>query len=203
MNKQLFINQCKQIGRWLWIGKFHILNGIVTVITLLYLVRIVNFYPNIIGALFSIAGLFIILYLQTTDARKFAQHKPNTLGNWIKSFPVRRSVTINVNSAGIASSGGNAHIVITPGVNKTLEDKVEFVLARVIEIQKNLNKLDDRIKDVDAFHKKETTSIRSDIENVNKSISEVIAGHIVGDYDKNLFGIIITICGTLIQVFRG
>lgn len=203
MNKQIFISQCKQIGRWLWLGKFHILNGIVAVIMLLYLGRTLNFYPNIIGALFSITGLFIILFLQTTDARKFAQHKPNTIGNWIKSFPVRRSVTITAGFVGALVIAGNVHVVISPGVKETLEGKVEFVLTRIMEIQEILNKLDDRIQEIDSFQKKETISIRGDIENLNKSISEVIAGHIVGDYDKNLFGIIITICGTLIQVFRG
>jgi len=98
---------------------------------------------------------------------------------------------------------GNAHVVISPGANESLEGKVEFVLARVMELQNIVNKLNDRIQDVDSLQKKETQSIRGEIENLNKSISEVIAGHIVGDYDKNLFGIIITICGTLIQVFRG
>lgn len=203
MKKQIFIGQCKQISQWLWLGKFHILDGIAAVIMLLYLVRIINFFPNIIGALFSIAGLFIILYLQTTDARQFAQHKPNTIGNWIKAFPVRRSVTITAGFAGAMAIAGNVHVVISPGPKETLEGKVEFVLARVMELQNIVNKLNDRIQDVDSLQKKETNSIRSEIENLNKSISEVIAGHIVGDYDKNLFGIIITLCGTLIQVFRG
>ena len=203
MKKQIFISQFKQIGRWLWLGKSHIFDGIFFILTILYLVRIINIYPNIVGALFSIAGLFIILCLQTTDARKFEQHKPNTIGNWIKAFPVRKSVTISVGSAVAMAFAGNAHVVISPGANESLEGKVEFVLARVMELQNIVNKLNDRIQDVDSLQKKETQSIRGEIENLNKSISEVIAGHIVGDYDKNLFGIIITICGTLIQVFRG
>jgi len=32
-------------------------------------------------------------------------------------------------------------------------------------------------------------------------MNELVAGHVVGSYDMNLFGVNITICGTVIQFF--
>jgi len=39
------------------------------------------------------------------------------------------------------------------------------------------------------------------LDSLNKSMNELVAGHVVGSYDMNLFGVNITICGTVIQFF--
>lgn len=90
----------KRVVSWILDGGFYILSIITVIVTILYIVRVINFYPNIVASVLAILGLLIILTLQIFDAIDFAEHKPNTFINWIKSFPTLRPAVIMASTPG-------------------------------------------------------------------------------------------------------
>lgn len=62
-------------------------------------------------------------------------------------------------------------------------------------------KIDDRIDSVSSSLVRAEKDFQDSINTLTTSMNSLIAGHVVGSYDLNLFGINITICGTLIQFF--
>jgi hypothetical protein len=195
------LNHVKQIGLWIWHGRYHILTFTAVIVTLIYLSGQLNYYPNIVSAFLSITGLLIILTQQILDVREFADHRPNTIRNWIMSFPARRPLTISVEGSASVVAGGRADVLVSISESATIENKVAFLLLEVNHIQTALGKVDHRIDDVVASLTKKSTELKNDLDHLNASFRTTIAGHIVGAYDINLFGITITICGTLIQLF--
>ena len=199
VKKYFSLNYFKRIAHWLLQGNFMLLSVSAIIITLLYIIGTLDFYSSIVSALFSLTGLAIILMQLILDSKKFADYKPNTIGNWIKSFPTFKSVTVSANFClGISAK---AHATVSISDSATIEQKVDFLLRRIDEAQTALNHLDDRIDDLATSLKKESKNLTTQVNSVRKSLTETMAGHIVGSYDITLFGIIITICGTLIQVF--
>jgi hypothetical protein len=97
---------------------------------------------------------------------------------------------------------GKVHSTISIPDNATPERKLSFLLEQVTHIQTALGKLDDRIDEVADSSKQASRQLEFKIENHEKALESLMAGHAVGAFDLSLFGIVITICGTLIQVFR-
>ena len=206
MKKIFSRNNLKDITKWVWHGKyliFTIIAVIVTVIiTFLYFIRRIDFYPNWVGAAFSITGIAIILHQLFLDTIKFADQKPNTIRNWIKSFPTGKTYTIyGETGVFLSSSTLKSRGTISLPANATYENKVDFLLKQVNNIQDEIANVDNRVDEVTASLTEKTKEINTNLENIDKSLKTTISGHIVGTYDANLFGIIITICGTLLQFF--
>lgn len=201
MKKAFSLNYIKGLVNWLESGTFYILSLIVVILTSLYITKILDFMPDIVSLAFSITGLFILLIQQITDARQFSTHNPNTFHNWIKSFPTLKPITIQLNSAVFSLSTSKANMTVSISENESIEKKVEFLIKEVRNIQKVLDNVDDRIENVAAILEKKSKEFSSNIEKLDNSLNSVIASHIVGDYDKNYFAIIITLCGSLIQFF--
>ena len=149
---------------------------------------------------FSLLGLCIILKQLILDSKKFSEYRPNTFSNWSKSFPTLKPV---IPISGITGGSITAKACLTDSLpdSDTIEQKVDFLLQRIHEVQTAIHGLDDRIDGVAASITKETDNLKTQLDTVHKSLTEIIAGHIVGSYDITLFGIIITICGILIQFF--
>lgn len=194
-------NRTGMIAVWLWNGKWHILSFIAAVITVLYLLKLLNFYPNTVAIFLSLTGLLIILMQQVIDARLFAYHKPNTVHNWIRSFPRSRIISIKGSAIGVATVIGKARIQVLAAKGASSEQKIEFLLKRVEELQDSVANVDDKVDQVKASFKNIQNEFQQNIDGLSSSIKSLVAGHIVGSYDLNLFGITITICGTLIQFF--
>jgi lipid II:glycine glycyltransferase (peptidoglycan interpeptide bridge formation enzyme) len=73
--------------------------------------------------------------------------------------------------------------------------------VQINNIQDEIVNVDNRIDEVNTSLKNTNKELNTNLENLNKSLKTIIAGHAVGEYDKNLFGIMITVCGVLIQLF--
>ena len=202
MKLRSFLNYLRQIGHWVWRGKYYILTLAAVIVTICYLAGELNFYPNIVSALLSIVGLMIILTQQILDARQFADHRPNTIRHWIMSFPIRKRIVLSVEEGAYSVGSVKARLTVSVSKDATIENKVDFLLRQVDNIQTAIGNVDDRIDEVTASLTNKSKELKTGLDNLNASLESTIAGHIVGAYDINLFGIIITICGTLIQVFR-
>ncbi|MBI1931272.1 MAG: hypothetical protein HYS24_01895 [Ignavibacteriales bacterium] len=196
------IRYFKRIFKWIAIGKYHITTFLVVMVTLLFLFDILKECSQFISYFFIIIGLFIILMLQLIDANLYATYKPNTIGNWLKSFPKLKPTIHNITSSISVTISAKAFATISISESQPLEKKVEFLLSQLENVNKNLHELDTRIERAfnEILNKSKDLTIQ--FENIEQTLRTTIAGHIVGSYDINLLGIIITLCGTLIQIFK-
>lgn len=190
-----------QLALWISYGKYHLLSIAAFIMVVFYLTGFLKFYPNTVALFMSLTGLLIILSQQIFDANKFGPHKPNTFTSWIKSFPVGKTITISGNlnvSIGISEK---AHATVSIAADATIERKVDFILRQVAALDSAIAKLDDRVDDVSSLLDKTEKKYQASLDALTTSLNSIIAGHVVGAYDVNLFGINITICGTVIQFF--
>ena len=201
MSFQPFINRIKQIVKWISRGKFHLLSIAFYILTVLYLTGLLKFYPNTVAIFMTLLGLLIILTQQIIDASKFGSHKPNTFSGWLKSFPVKRTITLSVNSVGMSGFSGEAHPTVSISADATIEKKIEFLLQQVRELYSAIAQVDDRVDKVSSSIKSAEKDFNTSVNTLSKTLNNVIASHVVGSYDVSLFGINITICGTVIQFF--
>jgi tetrahydromethanopterin S-methyltransferase subunit B len=196
------MNRSKRVSLWIWNGKFHLISLVAVIATVFYLAGLFNYYPNIVSAFMSITGLLIILTLQILDAKQFAEHRPNTIRNWLMSFPRGKPIAVTFDGSGGIVLGGKAEIRVDISENATIERKVDFLLRQVDNLESSIGAVDDRVDHLQSSLKSKSNELKTDLDDLNASLKTVIAGHIVGTYDINLFAITITICGTLIQFFR-
>lgn len=181
-------------------GKYHLLSVLTVVVTIFYFVGIIKFYANYIGSIFTIIGLLIILILQSKDARDFADYKPNTIKNWLKSILDIKGRALYVKSHCKIETDASAQLTVSISEDETLEAKVNFVLREVYQINERLNKLNKHIDNTNDELNKKTANLIEHINNLSNSIQATISNHVVGAYDLNLLGIILALCGTLIQL---
>jgi hypothetical protein len=201
MRRRFSLNYLRQLAHWVWRGKFHVLTFAAVIITILYIIGALAFYPSIVSAFLSITGLLIILTQQILDARQFADHRPNTIRSWLMSFPTGKPVTVSLKGGVFASATLKARATVSISADATIENKVDFLLRQVSGIQDAIANVNDRVDDVASSLTKTSDELKTDLGNINASLKTIVAGHIVGAYDINLFGITIAICGTLIQLF--
>jgi hypothetical protein len=191
----------RQLPLWIWNGRYHLLSGATFVVTILYLIGIATFRPNIVALLMVLTGLSIILAQQVFDADKFGAHRPNTVVSWLKSVPTGRPVTLSLEGVSSATFSGKAHATVSVSPEATIERKVEFLLKQLECLDNWVAKIDDKVDDINASLGKTEKKLQLSIDTLHTSMSQLIAGHVVGSYDLNLFSVNITICGTIIQFF--
>lgn len=104
---------------------------------------------------------------------------------------------------GSVSAFGKARARVRPRPDAILEEKLDFLMRQIDNIQNNLDNLDDRIDTVNNTVNNKINEVKTDLKQISITLDSRLAGHIVGSYDVNFFGVIITICGIVIQVFRG
>jgi uncharacterized membrane protein YhaH (DUF805 family) len=195
------ITRVKQVSLWLWQGKYYIFSIVAVIITALYLTGVFTFYANTIAIVLSLAGLLIILTQQVLDAKPFADHKPNTFLNWFKSYPKSGNIVMAVGTAELASIGMKAHASVSISDDATLDRKVDFLLRQAKAFDAAIARVDDRVDELKSSLQETEKKHEKAVSELSASLKTIIAGHVVGSYDLNMFGITITICGTLIQFF--
>lgn len=196
-------DQKNELVNWLLQGKFYLFSCIIVIITFLYLINILNYFPNIVSAILSILGLGIILIPLNRDAEQFMIHNPRTIANWIKSFPRRKHYVLNAGTGNFTLDGVSVRARGTVSDNSSLENKVEFLLRHVANLENGLDDMGDRIEEVKKSVTDQSKQFNTELLQQKKLLETIIASHIVGDYDVTLSGVIIAICGLFIQVFRG
>jgi len=195
------MNRLKQIFLWLLHGKYHLLSFASFLITVLYLIKFLRFYPNIVALLMTLTGLLIILSQQVIDATKFGSHKPNTFTDWLKSFPPGKPITLSAECALSVVVSAKGHSTVSISADATIEKKVEFLIRQVASLDSAIARVDDRIDAVNSSLKNTASEFQTSVSTLTTTLNNVIASHVVGSYDLTLLGINITICGTAIQVF--
>jgi hypothetical protein len=201
MNLRRFTNRLKQIYFWILHGKYHLASFVLFLITVLYLTKCLRFHPNFVALLMTLTGLFIVLRQQVIDATKFGSHKPNTLTGWLKSFPTGKPITSSAVGVSAGASTGKGHATFSIPTDATMERKVDFLIRQVAAIDSAIARVDDRIDEVNSSLKKTAKEFETSVNTLTTTLSNIIASHVVGSYDVSLFGINITICGTVIQFF--
>jgi len=197
-----FRNCVKQLPPWFWKGRYHLLSAAAFVVTSLYLSETTTFYQRLVGLVMALTGLFIILTQQLLDASKYSAHRPNTLANWLKSAPTGKSQTLSLKSFIAATSWcGKPHVTNLVPPEASLENRVEFLLKQLESLDNRVAKIEDSIDSVSSLLGRTEEKLQESIDTLSTSVNSLVAGHVVGSYDLNLFGINITICGTLIQFF--
>ena len=155
------------------------------------------------ASILSILGLVIILALQIFDAIDFAEHKPNTFINWLKSFPTLKHIVVSLETAMIKMSGLSVRARMGLRQDAIIEEKVNFLMGQIDFIQDGLDNLSEKLDKTDDKLNKRIDEMKAELKELNKSVDKKLAEHVIGSYDANIFGVIITICGIVIQVFRG
>ena len=201
MKLQHTINRLKQITLWVFYGKYHLLSIASFLVAVLYVTETLQFYPRVVALLMTLAGLLIILTQQIIDATKFGSHKPNTLSGWLKSFPTGKPITLSANGGAILALSGKARATVSISADTTIEKKVDFLLRQVAALDSAIARVDDRVDEVNSSLKKTSKELQTSVSTIETYLNKVIASHVVGSYDVILFGINITICGTIIQFF--
>jgi hypothetical protein len=207
MNALRLKNRLRQLARWLWSGRYHLLSAAAFVVTVLYLTGVATFCPKVVALLMALTGLVIILTQQILDASKFSAHRPThrpyTVMNWLKSFPTGKSITPSLRGAVVASSSVKARASVSVAPDATIERKIEFLLRQLESLDAAFSKLDDRVDSIKSTLGQTEKKLQASIDTLTKSMDALVAGHVLGSYDLNLFGVNITICGTVIQFFTG
>jgi len=185
MNLNSSLNFLKQVLLWVWRGKYYVLAYISVIIMILYIFGGLNFYPNIVSFLFSITGLAIILALQILNAKKFADHTPNTSRNWIMSFPKRKpkGYSTELGSGSMTMIGEKFSLEVSIADDATIENKVGYLMQQVTHIKTVIGTAVDRIEYVDASLINKSKELETKIDNIDTSLKTIIACHIVGNYD--------------------
>ena len=195
------MNRLKQISLWVSRGKYHLLSIASFLFTVLYLTKFLRFYPSTVALLMTLTGLLIILTQQIIDATKFGSHKPNTFTGWLKSFPTGKPITFSVDGTEGFKFSGKVDAKMSISTDATIEKKVDFLLRQVAALDSAIARVDDRVDEVNFSLKKASKELQTSVSRLETTLSNVIASHVVGSYDVTLFGINITICGTIIQFF--
>jgi hypothetical protein len=190
---------------WVLRGKFHILSLGFLLLTFLFLTKVITkfivFSPNVVALGMALVGLTVIYVQQRLDAKEYAHHKPNTLLNWLKSFPTKKAA-IDLGVANITvETELKGRISFSMASDATTDQKINFLLEQVRAHQNVISNISDNIDKLKSSNNAEHKSLQQEIGDLSTSFKKVIAGHIVGSYDVNLLGIILTLCGTLIQFF--
>jgi hypothetical protein len=201
MNLPHFMSRLKQIVLWVSHGKYHLLSIASFLITVLYLTKFLRFYPSAVALIMTMTGLLIILTQQIIDATKFGSHKPNTFMGWMKSFPTGKPILLFVDGAVSATFSGKAHAAVSISADAAIEKKLDFLLRQVASLDSAIVKVDDRVDEVNSLLKKTSKELQTSVSTLETFLNNVIASHVVGSYDVSLFGINITIYGTVIQFF--
>jgi len=172
------------------------------IITVFYLTGFLKFYPKTVALLMTLTGLLTILTQQIFDTIKFGSHKPNTFTSWIKFIissltgkPITSSARCVMSSAGSLK----AHATASIASDATIENKIDFLLKQFATLNSDIAWLSDKI---DSSLDKTEKRFQASLDTITTSLNTVIASHVVGAYDMTLFGINITICGTVIQFFH-
>ncbi len=202
MRKFISIRYINLIKLWIWRGKFYILSALTICISFLYISEVVNFYPNHLAFGMTIIGLGIILQQQSRDVKDFSSHEPNTLVNWLRSFPKTKNVTIHASSAS-ASLGmfGSPTIYISMPDNATIEQKVEHLYNEISGVKNSIGNINMHIESVESLLSERIQGLALKLQKIDASINGLLASHVIGNYDLNFFGIIITLCGATFQFF--
>lgn len=201
MHLRRFTNRLKQISLWALHGKYHLLSIASFLVAVLYLTKFLRFYPNGVALLMTLIGLLVILTQQVIDATKFGSNKPNTFMGWLKSFPTGKPITLSVEGATSFVVSGKAHATVSISADATIERKVDFLIRQVAALDSAITRVDERVDEVNSSLKKMATEFQTSVSILTTTLNNVIASHVVGSYDVSLFGINITICGTVIQFF--
>lgn len=115
------------------------------------------------------------------------------------SYPTGKPITMSCEPSLLRVETFGKFTIGPISENATIEQKVAFLLKQADYIQTVIGKVDDRIDGVAASLTNKAKEFKTDLDNFNVSLKTTIAGHIVGAYDINLLGIMITLCGTVIQ----
>lgn len=201
MNLRQSINKLKQIALWVWNGKYHLLSIASFIITVLYLTKILRFHPSTVALIMVLTGLLIIFTLQIIDATKFSSNKPNTFKGWLKSYPTGKPLNLSIADVVSVAFSGKGQVTGSISADATIEKKVDFLLKQVAVINSVIARVDNRVDEVNSSLKNTAMEFQTSVSTLTTTLNKVIASHVVGSYDINLFGINITISGTVIQFF--
>lgn len=201
MKLQQLPSKLQRITLWGAQGKYHLLSIVCIIITILYLIKLLRFVPDIVALMMTLTGLLIILRQQVKDAMKFGSQKPNTFMGWLKSFPIGEQAPVSGDIALSATVSMKIHGKASISADATIEDKVDFLLRRDKAIDSAIEKVDSRVDEINSLLKDVSRELHTSIDTLSTALNNTVASHAVGSYDVSLLGIILTICGTIIQFF--
>jgi hypothetical protein len=199
---KLLLSYTSELLRWIKEGKFHIFSIIIIVATVLYFLKIITYEPKYISAAFLIFGLSIIIMQMIGDAKRFSEHQPNTPKNWLKKRPPlkQKPRPIQINSVFENEMSSKISYSLSISENASLEKKVEFLLDRYQDMEKEIKNLGEKLDNNRAEVKNEIKDIFSKIKQIQKELDLKISHVTVSDYDLRLFSVILMICGTFLQI---
>jgi len=68
-------------------------------------------------------------------------------------------------------------------------------------LNSEIARVGDKIDEVNSSLKKTSKKFQTSVSKIETDLNKVVGSHVVGSYDLTLFGIHVTICGTIIQFF--
>ena len=180
-------------------GRYHLLSVAAVITTVFYLTGFLKFYPNTVALLMTLTGLLTILIQQIFDTNKFGSHNPNTFTSWIKFFITGKPITSSARCVMSGVGSLKVHPTASIAADATIEKKIDFLLKQFASLNSDIAWLNDKL---DSSLDKTEKKFQASLDTITTSLNNIIASHVVGAYDMTLFGINITICGTVIQFFK-
>jgi hypothetical protein len=196
----------KEVVSWCLTGKYHWITFFVVLLTILYLLKVLTLYTSFISSVFTISGVIIILAQQLREAKQFSQYNPNTISNWIKSFPKlvfskTEKRKLNLEGSITCSTSVRAELSSKISEHAPIDSKIRWTIEEINILNDKVRKLEKTLNESNHEFSAKINRLSNNFRNVRDSVDSIIAGHTVGAYDQNLLGIMLTLCGTLIQIF--
>jgi hypothetical protein len=152
---------------------------------------------------FSIFGILIIFIQLISEAKKFSFLNPNTPFNWLKEWLFIKKKTINFEEIKLSLP---FHPEDKPPLSSIsqkspIDAKIDFLLSQNEIMYKRVNLIEDKINGKIAKINHNFIEIKSDIESRTNYLENLIGDHIVENISFTIFGIVLTLCGIILQYF--
>lgn len=193
-------NYSKSMIVWILKVKWCLTSILIIFFSALLIFRILSFYPEIFSAVFTITGIVIIFYQQWQDAKTFPE-RTYTLRRWIKEMPKWKSIKIASTSLGGITFSGKAKTRIGVPAQATLEQKVEWLVQQAERVQDLFEIHADKVDKLDNKIEIKATELKAYTHEMCTSLEDSLVEHAVGSYQVNILGLVLTLFGTLIQIF--
>jgi hypothetical protein len=159
-----------------------------------------------IGSLLQIIGASVVLWciaqnLGFLKGKSFFEVIKEAFDGWVKRYPNRKPIFLEVDSAHHSSSCSLDAIIVKNKNYDTLKDKVEYLMKRSKELEIMIYNANDlltkKIEDVCTEAKQETKTLNDDVNSLKSTLNNAVLGGV----KVEISGFLIASYGVVISGF--
>lgn len=196
------MDKIKLIGRWLlraW--PFLVTGAIMAAHYSMYLFTPVHIAAinKVAAFVLQVIGGLIVLYSVNQNTGLFRQQNlVNMAAEWFRAFPlIRKSVTLSIDGACIATAGGEAEFRVTRKCN-TIEEKLADLEKQIQECRQLVLDKEKRLKDM--IGKVDSSLCEKIAQNVSQidEVRSLLQESVVGGVTAQVFGVLLVVYGAAV-----